>query len=176
MSLWLFYHQSPCCSTQKRPTSFFVDRLLIRILSILYSNFDSSPEHYRYHFLIFCSDTVYQPTPKFLSELYLLPSQTLQALDEVYQNFPCIVLLLDGRFQFFKPWVFLPLLGILFGETHTIWQNLYLFAKPILFRKTLYFFAKPIPFRKTPYFFAKPLKTKNGTIPPCIWFLKIQAK
>ena len=61
---------------------------------ILNSNLNPTPEDYRAAFLI-NADVIHQTAPQFFPELRLFSVQISQLVDEVRENFPRVILLLD---------------------------------------------------------------------------------
>ena len=68
---------------------------------ILNSNLNPTPEDYRAAFLI-DADVIHQTAPQFFPELRLFSVQIFQLVDEVRENFPRVILLLDECLQFLK--------------------------------------------------------------------------
>ena len=68
---------------------------------ILNSNLNPSPEDYRAAFLI-NADVIDQTAPQFFPEFRLFSVQIFQLVDEVRENFPRVILLLDECLQFLK--------------------------------------------------------------------------
>ena len=68
---------------------------------ILDGNLNPTPEDYRAAFLI-NADVIYQTAPLFFPELRLFFRQIFQLVDEVRENFPRVILLLDECLQFLK--------------------------------------------------------------------------
>ena len=68
---------------------------------ILNSNLNPTPEDYRAAFLI-NADVIHQTAPQFFPEFCLLSRQIFQLVDEVRENFPRVILLLDECLQFLK--------------------------------------------------------------------------
>ena len=66
---------------------------------ILNSNLNPTPEDYCAAFLI-DADVIHQTAPQFFPELCLLSRQIFQLVDEVRENFPRVILLLDECLQF----------------------------------------------------------------------------
>ena len=68
---------------------------------ILNSNLYPTPEDHRAAFLI-NADVIHQTAPQFFPEFCLLSRQIFQLVDEVRENFPRVILLLDECLQFLK--------------------------------------------------------------------------
>ena len=68
---------------------------------ILNGNLNPTPEDYRAAFLI-DADVIHQTAPQFFPELRLFSVQIFQLVDEVRENFPRVILLLDECLQFLK--------------------------------------------------------------------------
>ena len=68
---------------------------------ILNGNLNPASEDYRAAFLI-NADVIDQTTPQFFPELRLFSRQIFQLVDEVRENFPRVILLLDECLQFLK--------------------------------------------------------------------------
>ena len=73
----------------------------LKCFYILNSNLNPTPEDYRAAFLI-NADVIDQTAPQFFPELCLFSDQIFQLVDEVRENFPRVILLLDECLQLLK--------------------------------------------------------------------------
>lgn len=86
------------------------DALFGSCFYILNSNLNPTPEDYRAAFLIY-ADVIHQTAPQFFPEFCLLSRQIFQLVDEVRENFPRVILLLDDSLQFQKASVLFTIQG-----------------------------------------------------------------